>query len=90
MEPAELREIAVDCEVFQVLLELLPSDFPRGKAGMKIIEMNNICLLLFVHWCLKVLSKRVSKLLRRLELINANVETARNDLSIVYETFHRK
>jgi len=44
VEPAELREIAVDREVFQVL-ELLPSDYPRGKAGMKMIEMNNICLI---------------------------------------------
>jgi len=34
----------------------------------------------------------VSKLLRRLELINANVETARNYLTIihVHDTFHRK
>jgi len=56
VEPAELREIAVDCEVFRVLVELLPSDYPGGEAGMKIIEMNNICLILFIHWCLKVLS----------------------------------
>jgi len=45
VEPAELSEIAVDREVFQVLLGLLPSDLPRGKAGMKMIEMNNIPLI---------------------------------------------
>jgi len=36
-------EIAVDREVFQVLL--LPSDLPRGKADTKMIEMNSICLI---------------------------------------------
>jgi len=49
VEPAELPEIAVDLEVFQVLLGLLPSDLSRGKAGMKMIEMNNICLIQFLH-----------------------------------------
>jgi len=42
VEPAELFHIAVDCEVFQVLLGLLPSDLLRGKTGMK---MNNIFLI---------------------------------------------
>jgi len=44
VEPRELSEIAVYRMVFQVLLGLLPSDFPRGKAGMKMNEMNNIFL----------------------------------------------
>jgi len=32
----------------------------------------------------------VNKFLRRLELINTNVETARNDLPIIHDTFRRK
>jgi len=33
VEPAELSEIAVDREVFGVLLGLLPSDSPQRKTG---------------------------------------------------------
>jgi len=36
VDPAELPEIAVDREVFRVLLRLLHPRPPRGKAGMKI------------------------------------------------------
>jgi len=45
LEPAELSEIAVDREVFQVLLGMLPprSTLPR-KAGMK---MNGMTFTLF-------------------------------------------
>jgi len=43
VEPAELFEIAVDREVFQVLLWMLPI-FPRAKSGM---QMNNIYVSLF-------------------------------------------
>jgi len=32
----------------------------------------------------------VNKFLRRLELINANIETASNDLPIIHDTFRRK
>jgi len=39
VEPAELSEIVVDREVFQVFLGLL--SLPRGKVGMKMNEMNN-------------------------------------------------
>ena len=43
VEPAKPSEIAIGREVYQVLLGLLPSsDLPRGKAGMKMNEMNNI------------------------------------------------
>ena len=43
VEPAELSESAVDCEVFQVLLWLLPQRrSPRRKASMKMNEMYNI------------------------------------------------
>jgi len=45
VEPAELSQTAVDREVFQVLLGLLPSDLPRGKSGVKMNEMNNIFLI---------------------------------------------
>jgi len=40
VEPAELPEIAVDCEVFRVLLGLLPQIHPREKAGIKMNEYN--------------------------------------------------
>jgi len=41
--PAELSEIAVDPEVFQVRLGLLPpAILPRGKAGMKTNEINDM------------------------------------------------
>ena len=33
-----------------------PATLPRGKAGMKMNEMNNIFLIQFIHRCLKVLS----------------------------------
>jgi len=43
VEPAELSEIAVDHEVFQVFLWMIaPATLPRGKAGMKMNEVNNI------------------------------------------------
>jgi len=45
VEPAELSEIDVDREVFQNFFRLLPNDFPRGKAGMKMNEMKNICVV---------------------------------------------
>ena len=32
----------------------------------------------------------MNKFLRRLELINTNVETARNDLPIIHDTFYKK
>jgi len=32
----------------------------------------------------------VNKFLRRLELIKTNVETARNDLPIIHDTFRKK
>jgi len=35
VDPAELSEIAVDREVFRVLLGLLLRDSPQGKAGTK-------------------------------------------------------
>jgi len=41
--PAEPSEIAVDPEVFQVRLGLLPpAILPRGKAGMKTNEINDM------------------------------------------------
>jgi len=51
VEPAELSEIAVDREVFQVFLGLQPPRPPRGKAGMKMNEINNIYI---IYRCLKV------------------------------------
>ena len=58
VETAELSEIAVDREVFQVLLGLLPprATAPRGKADMKMNGMNNIYVISFIHPCLKVLA----------------------------------
>jgi len=32
VEPAELPETAVDCEVFRVVLGLLPRDAPQSKS----------------------------------------------------------
>jgi len=37
---AELSEIAVDCEVFRVLLRLLPRDSPQRKSGHENEQMN--------------------------------------------------
>jgi len=56
VEPAELSEIFVDREVFQVLLGLLPprATLPRGKEGMKMNGMNNIHVISLIHRCLKV------------------------------------
>jgi len=39
MEPAELFEIAADCEAFPGLLGLFPpATLPKGKAGTKMSE----------------------------------------------------
>jgi len=38
VEPAELSEIGENPKVFRVLLELLPSVFPKGKTGVKMDE----------------------------------------------------
>jgi len=83
-------------------MDVAPATLPRGKAGMRMNEMNiyvSICKYSFtlvfvnihqlgnemniyvsIHRCLKVLSWRVTKFLRRLELSNTNLETGRNDL----------
>jgi len=53
VEPAELSEIAVDREVFHVLLGLLPQ---WHSLEDEINEMNNIYVIYFIHQCLKVLS----------------------------------
>jgi len=45
VESAKLDEIAIDREVFQVLLWML--SLPTGKSGMKMKEMNNIYVNLF-------------------------------------------
>jgi len=45
VEPAALAETAVDREVFQALLGLLPNDLARGKADMKMNKMNNSFLI---------------------------------------------
>jgi len=47
LEPAELSGIAVDCEVFRVLLGLLPPRISQRKSGHK-IEWINECVGL--HW----------------------------------------
>jgi len=53
VEPAELSEIAVDCEVFQVLLDpICPVTLPRRKASMRMNEMNDIYLISFIRGCL--------------------------------------
>ena len=87
VEPAELSEIAIDREVFQVLWMLPPQLSLEEKRALK--GMKGIFTLVF-HRCLKEFSLRVNKFLRRLELINANVKTARNDLPIIHDTFRRK
>jgi len=83
-------------------MDVAPATLPRGKAGMRMNEVNiyvSICKYSFtlvfvnihqlgnemniyvsIHRCLKVLSWRVTKFLRRLELSNTNLETGRNDL----------
>jgi len=62
---------------------------PRWKAGMKMKKMNDIYVQ-FIHRCLKVYSWRVNKFYKRQELINTNVETARNDFYISHDAFRRK
>jgi len=48
VESAKLSEIAVDREILQVLLWMLPpATLLRGKAGMKMNEMNDIYVSLF-------------------------------------------
>ena len=67
VEPAELSEIAVDCEVFKILLEPICSvTLPRWKASMR---MNDIYLILFIHGCLSacLVSEQIT---RWLELRN--------------------
>ena len=55
---------------------------------MKMIEINNIYVIYFIHWGLKVLAQQLNKFLRRLEIINTNAETARNDLSTIHDIDH--
>jgi len=52
---------------------------------MKMNKMNSIYVIQFIHRCLS--TQRMKKFLRRLELINTNVETDRNDLPIFPDTF---
>jgi len=66
-------------------MDLAPGTLLREKAGMKMNEMNIIYVSL-----LNVLSWRVNKFLRQIELINTNVETARYDLPTIHDTFRRK
>jgi len=40
VEPAEISEIAVDREVFRVLLGCCPRDSPQRKSGHKNTRMN--------------------------------------------------
>ena len=47
VEPAELSEITVDREVFQVRLWMLPRNPPQRKSGVKLNEINNIYISLF-------------------------------------------
>jgi len=90
VEPAELSEIAVDHEVFQVLLGLLPPWPPlEEKRAWKWMKwIYHLRYLVYSLVFKKVLASE--QVLRRLELIDTNVETATNDLPIIHDTFHEK
>jgi len=83
VEPVELSENVVDREVFQVFLWMLPSQ-PSLKENQAWKWMEWVTFTSVYSPVFKVLSWKVNKLLKRLELINMNVETA---LPIIHDSF---
>jgi len=69
------------------------SDLAWSHLGVEPAELSQIAVDREIfHALLWILppQQRVNKFLRRLELINTNRETARNDLPIIHDTFRTK